>query len=51
VSIWLNRELSRSKESMTEDIIDVQGGGANHCTIDVNLSTKELSNMDVNGIS
>jgi hypothetical protein len=51
IQIYLNKGIDLSKEALSEDIISVQGGGANHCVINVNLSTKELSNMHVNGIS
>jgi hypothetical protein len=51
IRIYLNRGIDMSKETLSEDIISVNGGGANHWVIDVNLSTKTLSNMGVNGIS
>ena len=34
-----------------EDIIDVCDGGSDHWSIKINISTKQLFDMKVNGIS
>ena len=51
IHIYLNKGIEMDKNKLTKDVIAVMGGGSNHWSISINLSTKELSNMRVNGIS
>ena len=51
IHIYLNKGLEISKDRLSEDIIMVADGGINHWRININLSTKRLSAMNINGIS
>jgi len=51
IHIYLNKGIEMDKNKLSEDIIAVIGGGSNHWRIKINISTKELFNMQVNGIS
>lgn len=51
IRIYLYRDLKMRCEKFSQDIIDVQDGGSSHWNININLSSNELSNMSVNGIS
>ena len=51
IHIYLNRGVEMDKDKLLEDIISVLGGGSNHWSIRINLSTKELSDFQVNGTS
>ena len=51
IHIYLNKGIEMDKNKLSEDIITVFGGGSNHWRIKINISTKELFDMQVNGIS
>lgn len=51
IHIYLNKGTKMDKNKLSEDIIAVFGGGSNHWRIKINISTKELFDMQVNGIS
>lgn len=51
IYIYLNKGIEMDKNKLSEDIIAVFGGGSNHWRIKINISTKELFDMQVNGIS
>jgi hypothetical protein len=51
VCIYLNKDIELDKNKLSEDIISVLDGGSNHWRICINLFTKKLSDMSVNGIS
>lgn len=51
IHIYLNKGIEMDKNKLLEDIIAVIGGGSNHWRIKINISTKELFDMQVNGIS
>ena len=49
IHIYLNKGIEMDKNKLSEDIIAVFGGGSNHWCIKINISTKELFDMQVNG--
>ena len=51
IHIYLNKGIAMDKNDLSEDIIEVFDGGSNHWRIKINISTKELFDMQVNGIS
>lgn len=51
IHVYLNKGVEIDKNKLWEDIIVVFGGGSNHWHIKINISTKELFDMQVNGIS
>ncbi|MEG1723266.1 MAG: hypothetical protein RR303_09795 [Bacteroidales bacterium] len=51
IHIYLNKGIEMDKNKLSEDIIAVFGGGSNHWRIKINISTKELFDMQVNGVS
>ncbi|PUV22500.1 hypothetical protein [Sphingobacterium athyrii] len=51
IRVYLYRGIEMDDEKLSKDIIEIQDGGSNYWNIDINLSTKELSGMSVNGIS
>lgn len=51
VCIYLNKDIELGKDKLSEDIISVLDGGGNHWHICINLFTKKLTNMSVNGTS
>jgi len=53
IVIWVNlfRKGSIGNQNPALDIISVQDGGYNFWSIRINITTKELSDMRVNGIS
>lgn len=51
INIYLNRGIDMRKNELSDDIIAVFDGGSNHWSVCINLSTKELSDMQINGIS
>ena len=51
INIYLNKGIEMDKNKLSKDIIAVIGGGSNHWRIKINILTKELFDMQVNGIS
>lgn len=51
IRVYLHRGIKKNFETFSTDIIDVQDGGSDHWNININLSTYQLSDMSVNGIS
>jgi len=51
IHIYLNKGIEVDKNKLSKEIIAVFGGGSNHWHIKINISTKELFDMQVNGIS
>ena len=51
IHIYLNKGIEMDKNELSEDIIVVYDGGSNHWCIKINISTKELFDMQVNGVS
>lgn len=51
IHIYLNKDIEMDKNKLSEDIIAVFGGGSNHWRVKINISTKELFDMQVNGRS
>ena len=51
IHIYLNKGIEMDKNELSEDIIDIFGGGINHWSIIINISKKELCDLRVNGIS
>lgn len=51
IHIYLNKGIEMDKNKLSEDIIAVFGGGSNHWRVKINISTKELFDMQVNGRS
>ena len=51
IHIYLNKGIETDKNKLSEEIIAVFGGGSNHWHVKINISTKELFDMQVNGIS
>ena len=49
IHIYLNKDIEMDKNKLSEEIIAVFGGGSNHWCIKINISTKELFDMQVNG--
>ena len=50
IYIYLNKGIEMDKNKLSEDIIAVSDGGSNHWSIKINISKKELFDMQVNGI-
>lgn len=51
IHIYLSNGIEIDKNELSEDIIYIFDGGSNHWSIKINISTKELFDMQVNGIS
>lgn len=51
IHIYLNKGVEMDKNKLSEDIIAVLDGGSNHWRIKINISTKKLFDMQVNGIN
>lgn len=51
ILIYFNKGLDMDETNFFEDIIDVCDGGSDHWYIKINISTKQLFDMKVNGIS
>jgi len=53
IVIWVNLFMKKNigNQDPALDIISVQGGGYKFWSIHINITTKELSNMQVNEIS
>ena len=51
IHIYLNKGIEVDKNKLSKEIIAVFGGGSNHWHVKINISTKELFDMQVNGIS
>ena len=51
ILIYFNKGLDMDETNFFEDIIDVCDGGSDHWYIKINILTKQLFDMKVNGIS
>ena len=51
ILIYFNKGLDMDENNFSEDIIEVLDGGSDHWCIKINISTKQLFDMEVNGIS
>lgn len=49
IHIYLSKGVEMDKNKLSEDIIAVLDGGSNHWRIKINISTKKLFDMQVNG--
>ncbi|HPK29633.1 MAG TPA: hypothetical protein PK979_01165 [Bacteroidales bacterium] len=48
IHIYLNKGIETDKNKLSEEIIAIFGGGSNHWHIKINISTKELFDMQLN---
>ncbi len=51
ILIYFNKGLDMDETYFLEDIIVVCDGGSDHWSIKINITTKQLFDMEVNGIS
>ena len=51
ILIYFNKGLDMDKTNFSEDLIFVCDGGSDHWSIKINITTKQLFDMEVNGIS